>query len=197
MPCYYPNKAHSTGTRKNGKSIIKFGLPTHQDQNSIELPCGQCIGCRLAHSQTWAIRVLHESTLHERNCFITLTYNEENLPENGSLDKKHFQNFMKYLRRDFGPEIRFYQCGEYTDKPNFRPHYHAIIFNHDWLDKEAFTENEGIITYTSEKLQKIWGKGFTTTAEVTFESAAYVARYTLKKITGKQKEKYYEKIDEV
>ncbi|MEO5355656.1 MAG: hypothetical protein H7835_21005, partial [Magnetococcus sp. XQGC-1] len=89
---------------------------------------GQCVGCRLERSRQWAIRVMHEASQHEHNCFITLTYNDDNLPANGSLNYRHFQNFMKRLRKYYVEfTVRFYMCGEYGE--NFaRPHYHACIF---------------------------------------------------------------------
>jgi len=108
---------------------------------------------------------------------------------------------MKYLRRDHGSKIRFFQCGEYGDQLS-RPHYHACLFNFDFPDKEILSTRDGIILYTSKILADLWGKGFCTIGQVTHESAAYVARYVMKKITGKQKDhlneaglKHYETID--
>lgn len=157
----------------------------------IDLPCGQCVGCRLERSRQWAVRCVHEASLHEKNCFITLTYNKENLPADQSLDVKHFQDFMKRLRFKYGPKIRFFHCGEYGE--NFgRPHYHACLFNHDFSDKILWSERQGCKLYRSQELEEIWGKGYATVGEVTFESAAYVARYIMKKITGDKAEKHYE-----
>ncbi len=95
---------------------------------------------------------------------------------------------MKRLRKKYGSDIRFFHCGEYGEI-NRRPHYHAIIFNHDFHDKIHYkTVNEQKL-YVSGELQALWSKnekpiGFCTTGTVTFESAAYVARYCLKKVTG-------------
>ena len=75
-------------------------------------------------------------------------------------------------------------CGEYGEKG--RPHYHAILFGHDFADKATWKEKEDENTlYISETLDNLWQKGFTTVGTVTFESAAYVARYIMKKTTGK------------
>ncbi len=49
--------------------------------------------------------------------------------------------------------------------------------------------------YTSNSLEAIWNKGFTLTGAVTFQSAAYVARYITKKITGPNSEAYYQTLD--
>ena len=122
--------------------------------------------------------------MHNDNCFITLTYSPENLPPDGSLRKGDFQKFMKRLRKQYKHKIRYYHCGEYGDKNN-RPHYHAILFGHnfdDWV--YLFDSPSGEPIYTSPSLEKIWKKGFVTVGTVTFESAGYVARYCMKKING-------------
>lgn len=139
------------------------------------------------------MRCMHEASLHTDNCFITLTYNDENLPEGGSLQLKHYQDFMKRLRKRFGSGIRFFHCGEYGEKFS-RPHYHACLFNFDFPDKQIFKSGENNL-YTSKALQELWPHGFSTIGDVTFESAAYVARYITKKITGDKAEDHYEILD--
>lgn len=184
MACYYP-----VGTYRLD------GTPCHR-------PCGKCIGCKLEQSRQWAVRCVHESKMHEENSFLTLTYNNENLPDDGSISKRHLQLFIKRLRKSL-PEkrIRYYGCGEYGERFR-RPHYHVIIFGHDFQDKEIFKAGikrwknrfqTGIdhTIYTSENLQKIWKKGFSSIGTVSFESAGYVARYCTKKITGKMAESHY------
>lgn len=132
------------------------------------------------------MRMMHEMSLHEDNCFITLTYDDENLPEDSSLNKKHFQKFMKDLRNDNrGKKIRFFHCGEYGEQ-TFRPHYHAILFGHDFEDRRLFKTQNDINIYTSDRLTNLWSRGFSTVGDASFESAAYVARYVTKKINGKQ-----------
>jgi hypothetical protein len=163
----------------------------------FNLPCGQCIGCRLKYSQEWAVRLMHENQMHEESCFITLTMNDEylNNRENPhSLDKSEFQKFMKRLRKRYGKKIRYFHCGEYGEK-NYRPHYHAIIFGMDFKDKELFQTRDEIRLYVSESLSELWPYGWSTIGEVTFESCAYVARYVTKKITGKDAEKHYMRWD--
>mgnify|MGYP000270713887 CR=1 FL=1 len=129
--------------------------------------------------------------MHEHNAFITLTYDEDHLPWDKSLNKAHFQKFMKRLRwHNQNTNIRFFHCGEYGD--NFkRPHYHALLFNYDFPDKEVWSIQNGQRIYTSEFLAKLWPFGFSTTGAVTWESAAYCARYAVKKITGKAAEEHY------
>jgi len=181
MTCYYPNTAYVTGTRSTGTKIIAFGLPKSGDQESFLLPCGQCHGCRLDRSIMWAARCMHEAQLHDDNQFITLTYDQE--PLDGSLNPPDFTKFMKRYRKSLGSDkIRFFHGAEYGDKLK-RPHHHAIIFGHRFQDLEAFRECEGIITYYSPALEKLWGHGYCTVSDVTLASAAYVARYCMKKVT--------------
>ena len=182
MPCYKPLDAWRTPTGQ----IVFYDSPGTQYQ---QIPCGQCIGCRMQRSQEWAMRCVHEASLHSENCFITLTYNPENLPPDGGLRKKHFQKFMRRLRAHLKPKkIKFYMCGEYGEKNN-RPHYHAIIFGHDFTDRVFYgTAPSGYDLYMSPTLEKIWTHGFVQVGDVTFESAAYVARYIMKKVTGKAQE---------
>ncbi len=178
MACFHPLDA---GRDRGGK--ITFD--SRQTVGfSLKLPCGQCIGCRLERSRQWAMRCVHEASLYEDNCFITLTYSAEHLPLDGSLNKKHFQDFMKRLRARFVERrIRFYHCGEYGVRYR-RPHYHALLFNFDFSDKKLFKVSDGQRLYTSDDLDRVWRFGFGSIGAVTFESAAYVARYIMKKITG-------------
>lgn len=152
---------------------------------------------------------MHEAQMHEENCVITLTYDEQNLPPGGTLIKKDYTTFMKALRYSLKPKrVRFYHCGEYAEleedigKPQLesalgRPHYHACIFNHQFDDLELYEEKSNGNVYTSEKLSEIWGKGFVTTMDLTLKSAGYVARYITKKINGDKKDEHYQKICEI
>lgn len=177
---------------EKGKRKIVFNHKFGYIDQPVTIPCGQCIGCRLERSRQWAIRCVHEASLHEDNCFITLTYNNENLPKDGSLQLSDFQKFMKRLRKHFyGTTIRFFHCGEYGAK-FARPHYHACIFGLDFQDKQFLKTVNGNHYYTSPTLHNLWSKGFHTIGDVSFESAAYVARYITKKITGKAAVEYYE-----
>lgn len=193
MPCYYPLDGWLSKERNpTGKRSIVFQKSEALVDKPVKLPCGQCIGCRLEKSRQWAVRMMHEAQMHKSNSFITLTYNDDHLPESGSLDKKHFQDFMKRLRKHYPQKIRYFHCGEYGDK-GLRAHYHAILFNIDFEDKKIWKINEETKDkyYTSEKLEKIWGKGFCVITDVTFESAGYVARYCTKKITGEKAFDHY------
>lgn len=157
----------------------------------IDVPCGQCIGCRLERSRQWAIRAMHELSLYPQNAFLTLTYKPSELPAHGSLNKAHLQKFFKRYRRWLGShKIRYLSCGEYGEK-NDRPHYHAIVFNHDFSDKQPREKIGGNQYYSSKKLEEIWSHGSCIIGEANFETAAYVARYVTKKINGPMAEEHY------
>lgn len=191
MPCYRPIPAwRSSELTSSGKNAIVFKKSGKHSEIPLQLPCGQCIGCRLERSLMWAMRCTAEAQLHAQNSFITLTYSEEHLPWDGSLIKSHHQEFVRDLRYFSSQTVRYYMCGEYGEKLS-RPHYHFCLFGIDFPDKEVHSECEGILTYTSETLANIWGKGFCTIGDLNFETAAYTARYIAKKITGEKAEEHY------
>lgn len=190
MPCFHPLDGYRS--REGG---IVFTRPHAFTDLPIKIPCGQCIGCRLEKSRQWAMRCMHEASLYEDNCFITLTYNDDNLPRNMSLDVSHFQKFMKRLRKRYGNGIRYYHCGEYGEK-FARPHYHACLFNHDFKDKIRWKEVNGNPLWISDELTQLWPFGFSSLGQVSFHSAAYVARYVMKKVTGERAASHYEWVDQ-
>lgn len=190
MPCYNPLTAWRTPLQ-----TITFDRNKGISTSKMQLPCGSCIGCRLERSRQWAMRCMHEAKSYEDNCFITLTYADDQIPEGNTLIKSHFQNFMKRLRFEYNKKkIRFYACGEYGDSSS-RPHYHACLFNHDFTDKTLWKEKNDTKLYVSETLNKLWPLGFATIGALTFESAAYTARYVLKKQNGANAASHYEFID--
>ncbi len=134
--------------------------------------------------------------MHDENSFITLTYNNENLPYGGTLIKKHLTDFFKRLRKQHEPKkLRYFACGEYGDKMD-RPHYHALLFGKHFDDYQTFVNEEGKQYKTSPSLEITWPHGFNTIGEITFQSAAYCAKYTTKKRTGHIANTHYERLIE-
>lgn len=167
----------------NASGQITFSKKQYNKELAgFQIPCGQCVECKLERARDWAVRCVHEADSHKENSFITLTYSPENLPSDGKVSKKHFQDFMKRLREAFpNNEIGYLACGEYGSKTK-RPHYHACLFGIDFPDKKFVrTSDRGDKVYNSEELTKIWKHGHTEIGQVTFQSAGYVARYVLKK----------------
>lgn len=185
MACYHPLRAWRG---RGGVPVFNHALAIGPE---LKLPCGQCVGCRLEHSRQWALRLMHEAQLHDDKWFITLTYSPEKLPADNNLNKKHFQDFMKRLRKRFsGRLIRFFHCGEYGERLG-RPHYHCILYGVDFPDRKLYRSSSTGRLYVSELLNNIWSHGFCVIGDVTFESAAYVARYVMKKVTGGMAEGHY------
>lgn len=144
-------------------------------RQTILVPCGHCISCRIARSREWAVRLLHESEFWDEFCFVTLTYSEENLVS-PSLIPRDLTLFFKRLRKDLGKrKIKYFACGEYGDRFG-RPHFHAIIFGLGTFDKKLIQEN--------------WDKGYVKVGTLTYQSCRYVAGYVQKKLYGKGA-KYY------
>ena len=191
MACYHPISAGLSGYQTNfatGKVYRRVIFKRNDPDivQEVSLPCGQCIGCRLERSRQWAMRCMHEAQLHENNCFITLTYDDTHLPSNQSLHYRDFQLFIKRLRKRYpSTKISYYMAGEYGE--NFgRPHYHACIFGLDFHDKKLWKRTAaGSLIYRSPDLETLWPFGYSSVGDVNFESAAYVARYIMKKQTGK------------
>lgn len=189
MPCIAPLRAYrpeKTESNPLGEGRLVFDKRKSETGLGYQIPCGQCIMCRIQKTYQWSVRCMHENKLHNRSSFVTLTYDDKNLPPNNSLVKTDLQLFMKRLRKKYGSGIRFYACGEYGDT-TFRPHYHLLLFNLDFDDKRFLTETaRGDKLYHSPELATIWNKGHNWIGSVTYESCQYVARYILKKLTGSQ-----------
>lgn len=192
------------------------GVPAGVVARRLSLPCGKCAACRLEYARQWAVRCVHENSLHSSSCFLTLTYDQTHLPVSGSLDVRHVQLFLKSLRNylvrssiDLRPTvgasmpgsagIRYYLCGEYGDKMS-RPHYHVLLFGFAFPDRVQFGRRESpsgpVVTYVSALLRELWPHGFSLIGDVTQESCAYVAGYVHKKVRGGERDRHYERIDE-
>ncbi len=159
----------------------------------------------------WAVRIVHESYMHldnHGNSWVTLTYRDPSectaeqfkkghyIPADYSLEPQHVSKFIRSLRKaNQDHKIRYFYCGEYGDE-NQRPHYHVCIFNHSFNDQELFKDREGVYTFTSASLDKHWPYGFSTVAELNFETASYTAGYCFKKITGERAKEHYLRCDE-
>lgn len=196
MACNYPVTAY----RLRDGQIVFDTKKGYDIIRHLKVACGNCVGCLLERSRQWAVRCMHEASLYDQNCFITLTYNDAHLPE--ELNYEHFQLFMKRLRKRFtGRKIRFFMCGEYGEKFK-RPHFHACLFNLDFNDRVYLKSTPaGSKIYTSKTLEALWSDnlgnpiGYATVGDISFNTAGYVARYVMKKRSEDQKE-VYECIDQ-
>jgi len=185
MPCVNPMPAFRTDA---GDVVMVERGAIH---SSLTLPCGRCVGCRLERSRMWATRIMFESQMHLRSSFLTLTYDPANVPSPPSLYYPHVQLFLKRLRKRLGKPLRFYCVGEYGEEHG-RPHYHMILFGEDFREDRYFWRMRGDNKcWRSPLLESIWTLGNSEFGSVTFESAAYCARYVMKKVTGDLAEHHY------
>lgn len=199
MPCFDPIPAarDSGYCRDHLGYFSKSPVRLHpKGPADLALPCGQCLGCRLARAQEWAARIMHETQDHNHCQFVTLTYSDEHLPS--ELVPRDLTLFLKRTRsalarlRKHNPAIvgnpagslyyrklRYFACGEYGDITE-RPHYHAILFGIRFDDAERY----GNDLWSSPTLTQLWGLGHVRYGNVTHQSAAYVAHYTRKTAYG-------------
>lgn len=131
--------------------------------------CGQCLPCRINRRRLWTHRMLLESFMHSESSFVTLTYDNEHLPSDNSLNPKDMTLFLKRLRKEIHPKkLRYYLVGEYGDQTQ-RPHYHMALY--------------GVGRMFSDTIKTIWGKGLVHCGDLNNNSAGYVAGYITKKMT--------------
>lgn len=215
MSCYHPiiaydNTDYSANPDKmdivfNSKDYRFNSDYAERQGRLLQLPCRHCVGCRLDHSKEWANRILLEQKYHASSYFVTLTYDDEHLPTgygtdpatgeiiavHATLVKADLQKFFKRLRKA-GQQISYYSAGEYGSQ-TYRPHYHCIIFGLLLDDLKPIRRNfDGQQYYVSSTIERLWPYGMHVIGNVTYESAAYVARYTLKKATHNYTREYYD-----
>lgn len=145
------------------------------------VPCGKCILCRDKKAREWAFRAACEnwsSTSHP--LFVTLTYNNENLPSHGVF-KEEVQLFLKRLRinmtrRGVIHNLRYFAVGEYGTQSK-RPHYHLIIWN---FPTDAYYYPT--LASRLEEVEKAWEKGFAYVTYVQKGAINYVMKYMRKSL---------------
>lgn len=166
-----------------------------------EIPCGQCKLCRLNTSLQKTIRLSHEIQSWEEASFLTLTYEDKHLPI-GSPQHSiptltrgqtgHMTLFQKRLRKYLKNPIKMFQCGEYGEKTH-RPHHHCILFGHGFLaDRSPIVGSDSL--FRSSVLDKLWTHGACSIGNVSWDSASYVASYSVKKLTGEQAAETYDSL---
>lgn len=211
MTCFSPLQAIRLNLPEPTVKVISNmkALQLQGTPGLFQVPCGQCVGCRLSYSKSWAVRNCHEAQVHEMDgmssTFVTLTYNDFfNDLNGGALNYRDFQLFIKRLRfalsnnlSDYGfihnPEypLRFYMCGEYGTR-TFRPHFHVLFYNLGFSDEKLYkVTSSGHRLYSSESLLHFWRDpvrdlpmGYVVHGDISISSAGYVSRYCVKKALG-------------
>lgn len=189
MACYRPMYAWRARERSpSGKRAVVFSSHGAYSDMQLEIPCGQCIGCRIDRARSWALRIVHESKMHDENCFVTLTYAPEHVPP--GLVVRDLQLFFKRLRNESGRKFRYFAVGEYGEKLS-RPHYHCLLFGFDFPDKKFWKGKGEYRQYRSAMLEKAWPLGHALSGSLTPASAQYCAKYSVKKVRGSLAEAHY------
>jgi len=207
MTCYYPKTAYDIGERTAaGKRKLVFkkpAMPKWREVEQIQLPCGRCVGCQQDTADGWAVRCVHESRYHDHTYFVTLTYNDECLPHDMSLNNRDYQTFLKRLRYHAPQcDIRYLLAGEYGGRTQ-RPHFHLILFGVPLHGRSVGKSEAGFDMYVDPALEECWGQGFANFGEFNIGTARYVAKYLNKKKYGDEAErvdphtglKHYERIN--
>jgi len=152
-------------------------------QEGMAFPCGGCLPCRHQRARVWAHRLILEATQHKHNCFLTLTYTDEEVVKNGgNVSPRDLQLFIKSLRRKV-PQFRYYAVGEYGPG-TLRPHYHLACFGLETCYRGQTDLRKSLCCEQCGLVRKIWGKGAVQLARLEERSAAYVAGYVTKKLTA-------------
>lgn len=192
MACYSPLKGFK---RADGG-----WTPSRKYSPSCEpmtVPCGKCLGCRARRRSDWAIRLVHEATLHERNCFWTVTYRDEDLPPYGSVRMADVSAAIKRLRDRVKPvRFRFMAKTEYAPL-TMRPHAHGVFLGLDFEDRQLMrTTKSGKPSYVSQLFTEVWGLGHAEVSDLTLQSCAYVANHNVDKMGSGLPDSAYQRLDE-
>lgn len=162
--------------------LCKF--PTVFPNSPMPAPCKRCVHCLINRRDVWATRMLCESMHSSDNSFLTVTFNDEHLPADLSLDPDTHRLFM-YRFRDrlsyhFDRKVRFYMAGEYGEK-NGRPHYHYALFGFPHCPYGGGRTIGGQYRPCQCSLcsfcKDAWGFGDVFLGSLTSDSAKYVAKY--------------------
>ena len=157
----------------------EFGKIKFNHEGDLRLPCGRCTECISKRALEWATRARHEISCHKENCFLTLTYDEDNL-RSPQIVKEDFQNFMKRLRKKLKRPVRYMVSGEYGTN-NYRPHFHCIIFGYNPHNQKFLKKTtKGESLFTSQEISNLWTNGYHSIGTANERTAYYIASYSLK-----------------
>lgn len=190
--CTSPNKAWMPiEPDQEGKKHLRFRPPSVSkmaEYEMIETPCNKCVSCDMLRALRQAVQLHCElRTTDTRSYFLTLTYDNEHLPEDFSVDKQELQRFIKRLRKwhtkNNKGKMRYKSQGEYGGMFG-RPHYHLAIFNLELTDLQLIGSEANYPAYESETLSKIWGKGQVHLIDLVFENCLYITTHHIEQKTS-------------
>lgn len=154
--------------------VIRYMLRTGQ---ICVYDCKKCVNCLNSKRKEMVRRLMVEKKSHKNTYFVTLTYNEKNVPF--ELDRRHFKLFYKCLWHYF--PFRYYVVGEYGGLTN-RPHFHVIIFTDYDLDLKFVKNTRNGPLFTCDLLARVWKyRGFVGVCyDLNNASLNYTAMYATK-----------------
>ena len=182
VSCLHPYRIyrHTTSVYVNGQ-IVSKSFP------DILVGCGKCPLCLGKKGNEWKFR-LKQTMKHATDCwFVTLTYDNTNLPKRSDNGKIQLQRFFKRLRKNYNlskvaPGFKYFAVAELGGDFG-RIHYHILFFNTGW--------NWYQMHYNAKKT---WGNGIVYTEDMNLNRIAYVTKYIHQNIYRKPAyaEKYVE-----
>lgn len=200
--CTRPIPARKGPKTPERPSGIHFNeLEWREPEFAFEIACGGCRECLRKLKRDWSVRVMHTLQDLGEGCFVTVTYNDENLPWDMGLEKDALQRFLKRLRKRFPDnEIKYLAVGEYGGR-YLRPHYHLCILGLDLaahplaVTAPATAQGKSGVLKTVPVLDSLWPYGFHTVGPLNEASAAYTAAYTVKKLERKAEDYLHRSYD--
>lgn len=168
--------------------MVKDARKVQGNHVRFDYPCGQCMPCRITRRQEWTFRIMLECRMTPVTYFVTLTYDNEHLPDEG-VKRKDLRNFIRRLREsNEDAEFRYFGVGEYGDKTK-RPHYHVLIFDQNTLQTDIGPNRFGEPTIIAGDIHRAWHPRGIVDCRALLASddwsrvAGYVAGYVTKKLT--------------
>lgn len=200
MACFHPIEGFRSA--EGGLTMSRAKSPT---KTPVCVPCGQCLGCRVDKREQWKLRMMHEASLHDENCFVTFTYSPEHLVRpwlnaagewRGSVSAADVSGAIKRLRRRIEPQrLRFHFKTEYSPGV-LQPHGHGAFFG--WRPSDLVPCDRsaaGFTVYSSAFLDEVWGKGLVGVGDLTAESCGYIANHNVDKLDGQKAKDAYSRFD--
>lgn len=147
--------------------------------------CWKCIICKKKKARELANRCVLGASMHQQNCFLTLTYDEKQTGYHNTFEYPDIQKFKKrmrsYVTREHnGRKIEIFNVHEYGK--NGKKHWHLIVFGYQFPDRESYKNTPSGPLSISKILTRLWPHGNHSIGNVSEASAMYQAQYLEKDI---------------
>lgn len=150
------------------------------------VPCGKCVACLSRKRNEMTYRLNQEQLYSSYSYFLTLTYDQENMPIKMQdnipyfvFNKKHVQDYLKrcrYYMGEMNKDLKFsYFCVSEYGAHTHRPHYHMLVF----------VKNDKFLKYKNTIFQIMhsnWKHGFSVVKPTNQANIHYCTKYCLKNL---------------